>query len=157
MGEAMQTSLVSAFAEASRKTFRDMFGLDTTLRETREISPSDDHGWEITGLIGLAGHAQGIVALRLTEALASRLLQGSGVSPADEAERRQLEGGLVGEISNIIAGAVSSAGGLDFEIAPPVIVRGPRHKIGWPAIAPVVAIVFGADAGDFELDVCVKV
>lgn len=156
MGEMMDKSLVSVFAEAAKSTFRDMFSLDTTLQGMHELSPSEDHGWDLTGLIGLAGHVQGVVAVRLTGALASRLLSGSGVQPADDAERRQLEGGLVGEICNIVAGAASSAGKLDFEIAPPVIIRGPNHKIGWPSIAPVVAIAFGVDSGSFEVDVCVK-
>jgi chemotaxis protein CheX len=156
LGDTMDTSLVSAFAEAAKSTFRDMFGLDAALSGTHELSSSEDHGWELTGLIGLAGHLHGVVAVRLSSELAARLLAGSGVKAGSEAERRQLEGGLVGELCNIIAGAAATAGKLDFEIAPPVVVRGPNHKIGWPSIAPVVALAFSLDGGSFEVDTCVK-
>jgi CheY-specific phosphatase CheX len=153
----MDNALVSVFSEAARNTFRDMFGLEAKLLGAHDLGPSDEHGWDLTGLIGLAGHVQGVVAIRLTGKLTERLLAGSGVKAASDAERRQLESGLVGELCNIIAGAASSsASGLDFEIAPPVVIRGPNHKIGWPSIAPVVALSFGLDTGSFELDVCVK-
>ena len=156
LGDMMDNGLVSAFAEATQSTFRDMFGLDAVLDGTHELSRSDDHGWELTGLIGLAGAMHGVVAVRLSGELVSRLLAGSGVQASSDAERRQLEGGLVGELSNIIAGAAATSGKLDFEIAPPVVVRGPNHKIGWPSIAPVVALEFRLGGANFEVDVCVK-
>jgi CheY-specific phosphatase CheX len=153
----MDQRIVSAVAEASKSTFRDMFGIEASFQGARELAPSEEHGWELTGLVGLAGKVQGVIAVRLTETLAARLLAGSGVDTADEGERRQLEGGLVGELCNIVAGAASSSGGLDFEIAPPVVVRGPNHKIGWPNLGPVASLVFelGAEGG-FEVDVCAK-
>ena len=71
--------------------------------------------------------------------------------------RLRLEGGLVGEMTNIIAGsAISSIHDLDIQIAPPVIVRGPNHKIGWPSIAPVIAITFALPSGSFEVDLCIR-
>lgn len=152
----MDTSLVSAFAESSKCTFRDMFGLEAKLTSTFELSPSEEHNWDLTGLIGLAGRVQGVVAVRLTASLAAHLLEGSGVKAGSDSERRQLEGGLVGELCNIVAGAVSSDGKFDFEIAPPVVVRGPNHKIGWPSIAPVAALGFTTPSGEFEIDVCAK-
>ncbi len=64
-------------------------------------------------------------------------------------------------MTNIIAGsAISAMPGLDMEIAPPVVVRGPNHKIGWPSIAPVVALTFvlpGRDSGGFEVDLCIRI
>ena len=153
----MDQAFVMAFAESAKKTFRDMFGLDAKALGTRTLDSSDDHGWDLTGLVGLAGQAQGVVAVRLTLALAASLLAGSGVATAGDDERLQMEAGLVGELTNIIAGSATTAlKGLNVEIAPPVVVRGPNHKIGWPAIAPVVAVSFGLPEGSFEVDLCVK-
>lgn len=154
----MDTTVVAAFAKAAVSTFKDMFGLDATVAETRELSSADNHGWDITGLIGLAGQAQGVVAIRLSQSLVDSLLAGSGVTVGLGEEGRQLEGGLVGEITNIVAGQATSAiRSLDIEIAPPVIVRGPNHKIGWPNIAPVVAISLKMPSGgDVEIDLCIK-
>jgi chemotaxis protein CheX len=153
----METIIVAAFAQAAKRTFKDMFGLDAAESGARELVGPEDHGWDITGLVGLAGQAQGIVAIRLTQGLVSSLLAGSGVAAAGAEEGRQLEGGLVGEMTNIIAGsAVSAITELNMEIAPPVIVRGPNHKIGWPNIAPVTAITFALPSGSFEVDLCIK-
>jgi Predicted inhibitor of MCP methylation, homolog of CheC len=157
----MDTSIVAAFSHAAKSTFKDMFGLEAIESGSRELGASEGHGWDLTGLVGLAGQAQGVVAIRLTQSLIAGLLAGSGVAAGGEEERRALEGGLVGEMTNIIAGsAISAIHGLDIEIAPPVVVRGPNHTIGWPAIAPVVALFFklppGEASGGFEIDLCIR-
>jgi chemotaxis protein CheX len=153
----METALVAAFSQAAKSTFKDMFGISAVESGARELVGSEDHGWDITGLVGLAGQAQGIVAIRLTQSIVTALLAGSGVSASGAEEGHQLESGFVGEMTNIIAGsAISSIRDLDMEIAPPVIVRGINHKIGWPNIAPVVAISFEFPSGSFEVDLCIK-
>jgi chemotaxis protein CheX len=153
----MDKSMLAAFADATVSTFKDMFGLDAVPKGPRELPPSESHGWDVTGLVGLAGQAHGIVAIRLTQSLVSSLLEKSGVASESAEEGRKLESGFVGEITNIVAGAaITAMRGIDIEIAPPVIVRGPDHRIGWPGIAPVVALSFGLPAGEFEIDLCIK-
>jgi chemotaxis protein CheX len=153
----MEKDLAAAFAQAAKRTFKDMFNIDTEESGSRELSGSEDHAWDITGLVGIAGQVQGVVAIRLTQSLVSSLLAGSGVAVSGAEEGRQLEGGLVGEMANIIAGAaISAMRNLDISIAPPVVVRGPNHKIGWPSIAPVVALSFEFPAGSFEVDLCIR-
>ncbi len=153
----MDQRIVAAFSESARRTFMDMFGIEASVSAAKELVGNEEHGWDLTGMVGLAGHAQGVVAIRLTATLTSSLLEGTGVAADSDAEKRQLEGGLVGEVINIVAGQAASAlRGLDIEIAPPVVVRGPNHKIGWPAIGPVMAIPFALPSGTFELDLCVK-
>lgn len=153
----MAEDLVSAFAQAAKRTFKDMFGIDAAESGSRELAGPEDHAWDITGLVGIAGHAQGVVAIRLTRGLVSSLLASSGVAVSGPEERRQLEGGLVGEMANIMAGAaISAMSDLQIDIAPPVIVRGVGHQIGWPGIAPVVAVSFDSPAGGFEVDVCAR-
>ena len=157
MGENMDASIVAAFSEAARNTFKDMFGLDAVESGSRELGTAEKHGWDLSGLLGLAGQAQGVIAIRLTQPLVAGLLAGSGVVAGSDEERNQLEGGLVGEMTNIIAGsAISAIKGLDIEIAPPVVVRGPNHTIGWPAIAPVIALSFKLPTGNFEVDLCIR-
>jgi chemotaxis protein CheX len=153
----MDASIVAAFSQAAKNTFKDMFGLDAVESGSRELGGGENHAWDLTGLIGIAGQAQGVIAIRLTESLVAGLLAGSGVSTGSEEERKQLEGGLVGEMTNIIAGsAITAMHGLDMEIAPPVVVRGPNHSIGWPTIAPVTAISFRLPSGSFEIDLCIR-
>jgi chemotaxis protein CheX len=157
----MDASIVAAFSQAAINTFKDMFGLEAVESGSRELDASKKHGWDLTGLLGLAGQAQGVIAIRLTQSLAVGLLADSGVAAGDDEERRQLESGLVGEVTNIIAGsAISAIHDLDIEIAPPVVVRGHNHMIDWPAIAPVVALSYKVpgkgSSGNFEVDLCIK-
>jgi chemotaxis protein CheX len=153
----MDQRFFDAFTLSTKNTFREMFGQEARPGSTRELSPADEQGWDVSGLIGLAGEVQGVVALRFPRALVDKLLVGTGVEIGDGDERDQLEGGLVGEITNIVAGsAATSLKGINFEIAPPVVIRGPKHKIGWPAIGPVVSTPFSLAWGNFELDLCVK-
>ena len=153
----MDASIAAAFSHATKSTFKDMFGLEAVESESRTLGGSEDHGWDLSGLVGLAGQAQGVIAIRLKQSLIAGLLAGSGVAAGGEEERDQLEGGLVGEMTNIIAGsAISAIDHLNIEIVPPVVVRGPNHKIGWPAIAPVIALSFSLPSGSFEVDLCIR-
>ncbi len=151
----MDDRLLKAFQAAAISTFKDMFGVEATAGAPFEIAADNEHGWDITGLIGLAGQVHGVVAFRLTSDLARSLLVKSGVEIGSDL--RSLESGLVGEMTNIIAGNASSgASGFEFEIAPPVVVRGTGHKINWPSIAPVLAAGFTTPDGNFEVDLCAK-
>jgi chemotaxis protein CheX len=156
----MDQKLLGAFTSAARNTFKDMFGIDVQTKVPVELAPHGEHGWDITGLIGIAGQVHGVVAFRLPGKLATALLAKSGVDSPAEPDRRSLESGLVGEVTNIIAGGASSGlageAGYEFEIAPPVVVRGPNHKIDWPSIAPVISMGFTTPDGPFEIDLCAK-
>ena len=62
----MDSSIVAAFSQAAKDTFKDMFGLDVVESGSRELDASKNHGWDLTGLLGLAGQAQGVIAIRLS-------------------------------------------------------------------------------------------
>ncbi|HUX38294.1 MAG TPA: chemotaxis protein CheX [Rectinemataceae bacterium] len=154
----MDERLLEAFRGSTAATFRDMFGVEVKASAPTELAANDGHVWDITALVGLAGEVHGVLAIRLPASVVSALLEKSGVETNSEAELSAMQSGLVGEMSNIIAGsASSSAGGLEFEIAPPVVVRGPNHHIDWPNIGPVIAINFSTPVGPFELAACVKI
>lgn len=153
----MDQRLLGAFGDATTSTFRDMFGLEVRAAAPVTGSADGGHRWDITGLVGLAGELHGVVAIRLPSSLVSALLEKSGLELGGEGELSSMQSGLVGEMSNIIAGAASSGPGApQFEIAPPVIVRGPNHRIDWPNIGPVLSISYSTDLGPFELDLCAK-
>jgi chemotaxis protein CheX len=153
----MDAALVAAFSDSAKAVFKDMFGIEAVQAGARALEGSEDHDWDITGLVGLAGQAHGVVAVRLRQIFVTSLLDGSGVASGSAEEGRQLERGLVGEMTNIIAGsAITAMRDLDIEIAPPVIVSGENHKIGWPNIAPVLALVFESPRGGFEIDLCIQ-
>lgn len=152
-----EASFTKPFFSAAEDVFLSMFGLKAKAGALRELAGSEDHGWGISGILGLAGQAQGIISLRLPLGLADNLLAMSGVETSSEQERMATATGLVSEMTNIIAGnAVSSFTELDLDISPPVVVKGVNHQITWPKIAPVLATRYETDKGAFELCVCFK-
>ncbi len=74
--------ITAAFVHAAKSTFKDMFGLEAVESDSRELGLSEDHGWDLTGLVGLAGQAHGVIAIRLTQSLVAGLLAGSESPPA---------------------------------------------------------------------------
>lgn len=151
------SSFTGPFFKAAGEVFEQMFGLSAKPGVPRELVGSEDHGWGISGILGLAGQAQGIISLRLPLALADHLLTMSGVETSSEQERMATAAGLVSEMTNIIAGnAISSFTELDLDISPPVVIKGVNHQITWPKIAPVLATRYETDKGAFELCVCFK-
>lgn len=153
----MDASIINPFIAATTAVFKEMFGLDAAPDKPYVLEESTDSKWEISGLIGLAGSAQGIVAVRLPPGLAETLLGRTGMTFKTDDEKKQMVGGLVAELTNIVSGnAAGRFKDINLDIAPPVVVRGDKHQISWPKIAPVLAVPMKTQAGSFELDVCFK-
>lgn len=153
----MSTSVLEPFQAAVGDVFRFMFGLEATPQPGHELTRGGDHEWELSGFLGLAGQAHGVMALRFPRSLADALLALSGVESSGEQERLATVAGLVGELTNIVAGgAVCSFPSVDIEISPPIVVKGANHQITWPGVAPVYATRFSTPKGDFELGVCLQ-
>ena len=153
----MDASIINPFIAATVSVFKEMFSLEAAPEKPYVLQESTESKWEISGLIGLAGAAQGIVAIRLPPGMAELLLGRTGLTFKTDEERRQMVGGLVAELTNIVSG--NAAGRflkINMDIAPPVVVRGENHQISWPKIAPVLAVPIRTSAGAFELDVCFK-
>ncbi len=154
----MDASIVNPFIAAASGVFKEMFALEIGPGKPFVLEEAADSKWEISGLIGLAGAAQGIVAIRLPKGMAEILLGRTGMSFKTDEEKQQMVGGLVAELTNIVSGHAATAfQNINLDIAPPVVVRGDKHQISWPKIAPVLAVPFATPAGAFELDVCFKV
>lgn len=151
----MDSTRLQPFFSAASDVFVQMFGVEAIPRQPRPIEGSEDHDWGISGIIGIAGSAQGVVALRFPFDLADALLKASGVETSGEQDRLATAAGLIGELTNIIAGnAIGTYHGMELDISPPVVVKGKNHQISWPRIAPVIATDFSTKLGEFEVAVC---
>lgn len=138
------------------KTFSEMFQMDVTAGEAYAFQREIAHRWEISGIIGVTGGYQGVVAVRLSGLLASKLLDKTGVEAASEEEREDILYGLVGEITNVVAAKTTNSLTEHVEIAPPLVVYGQNHSIAWPRTIPVICIPFVTSMGPFEVAVCFK-
>lgn len=151
----MESNGTDPFFTAAGDVFSQMFGVDATASPPRVLEGAEAHAWEISAILGIAGAAQGVVALRFPLHVVDALLKASGVETSGEQDRLATSSGLVAELVNIISGnAIGSFEGMDLDISPPVVVKGKNHQITWPKIAPVVATEYSSSLGAFEVAVC---
>ncbi len=153
----MDAAIINPFLNASLDVFRTMFGITANPTAAYLVKDQINHRWEISGVLGLTGECQGIVAVRLPRILADKLLERTGVKTSSEEERADTVYGMVGEVTNIISGNASGKiVNRSIDISPPVVIIGENHQISWPKIAPVIAIPFTTQFGPFEVNVCMK-
>ncbi len=151
----MDSTAVQPFFDAATAVFSQMFGVEAKAGAARSLEGSEDHLWEISGILGIAGSYQGVVALRFPLGLVDELLKASGVETSNEQDRLATASGLVAEMTNIVSGnAIGSYAGVELDISPPVVIKGKNHQITWPKIAPVIATEYESALGPFELAVC---
>jgi len=136
---------IQPFIDGSVEVFRDLCNVE--IRPGRVFFVSKDEfetTWDISGIIGLSGEANGAVAISIREETAFKLtniLTGKEYTTID----REVTD-MLGEIVNIIAGNVKVV----FEkkhrikISMPSIIKGKSHSIVWPLEkARIICIPFG--------------
>lgn len=154
----MNVKIINPFLTAAVNVFQTMFSLEVTSGQAYAITQRQGgHSWEISGILGLTGEYDGLVAFRLHRVLAKKMLEKSGLSYKDEVQRESLESGMIAEVTNVISGnAISKLEEYALDIAPPVVIYGENHLISWPVGYPIVGIPFNTSLGNFEVDVCFK-
>jgi chemotaxis protein CheX len=152
----MDASIINPFLNSAMRLFHDMFFLTPTYGKPFLVEPGASHRWEISGVIGIVGSHEGIVVLRVTTVLATKLLEKSGLVFTDEAERLQTMNEMISEFVNIISGgALPELKDKDVELTPPFTVKGKNHTLSWPGKAPIIGVPFFTNYGPFEMQVSI--
>ena len=135
---------IQPFIDGSEEVFRDL--CNTEVKAGRAFFVSKDEFqtiWDISGIIGLSGEADGAVALSLKETTAIELTKILTGNAHDSIDKFVTD--AMGEIINIIAGNVKNV----FEkkhrikISMPSIIKGKAHSIVWPSEkARIICIPF---------------
>ena len=153
----MDAKVINPFLNATLNTFQQMFQINSTNNEPFVVDTTTGHLWEISGLLGITGEYNGVVAVRLHKTLAFKLLELSGLTDIHEDEKLDLSQELVSEFTNIVSGnAVSTMPQFNLTVSPPVTITGKNHTISWPKNYPVIGIPFSTPFGPYEVDVCFK-
>ena len=150
---------IKHFIKGCEEVFRDL--CSTEIKAGRAFFVTMDEfekNWDVSGIIGLSGEANGAVALSLKENTAFRitkLLTGKEYTTVD----RDVTD-AVGEIVNIITGNVKNIFEEKYriKISMPSIVKGNSHAIVWPSdktrIICIPFSIFGNQ--EFCLSIAVK-
>ena len=153
----MDVKHINPFLESTIFVFESMFGESPQAGTPALMENFHSHRWDISGVIGIVGAADGVIALRLTQNIVSVFLEKSGVDWSDEAELNGVINSMVGEIINVIAGnTVGKIEQYELNITVPFVIQGQNHSIAWPTNAPVITVPFRTSRGIFEVNVSLR-
>jgi chemotaxis protein CheX len=152
----MNVKYINPFITATQGVFQTFLQTPVTTGKPYLLDRTKEQGsWDISGVIGLAGEVLGVVVVSFPTVLAVKLvsvLENREVTIIDDSVID-----LVGEVINIIAGnAKKDLEDLKIAISLPTVVRGSRHSFPGISGAPMVAIPFTCDKGEFSLHVSMK-
>ncbi|NNM53867.1 MAG: chemotaxis protein CheX [Spirochaetales bacterium] len=149
----MNIRYITPFIEATQNAFLELLGSKPEALTPFLVRREEVLDWDISGVIGIAGEARGVVVLSFPRGLAQEIttiLTGQMKTSVDDDVID-----TVGELVNIIAG--NAKRGLEefkLMISLPSIVQGDSHQIGWPSgSVPIVGIPFTTPQGHFNLSV----
>jgi chemotaxis protein CheX len=148
----MKAEHVNPFLDATINLMKTTFKLEPSVGSPYVVDDLTSHRWEISGVMVSTGSAIGVVAVRLSRLLCSKLLTLSGVEARTTKEQEELINGMVGELVNVVAGnAATKLQGYNIKVSVPFVVQGTNHTIAWPERAPIIGIPFRTPHGPFAV------
>jgi chemotaxis protein CheX len=150
----MDVSFVNPFLKATNDTFKTMLNIEAVMEKPIVKNTSDYH-YDVSGVIGLSGEAQGTIAISFSKLtalkVASRMLGSElkiiGPDLTD----------AIGEIANIVAGyAKQYFTQYKVSISLPNVIIGSRHTISSPSVSKTVVVPYKCELGEFAVEVSLK-
>lgn len=138
--------------ESTQEIFTTMVMMEITALE-ENADPVDKLKEGITGLIGLAGAAKGIIAIHLPNKVAFAIT--SSFLSMDVNEINEDVEDAIGEIANMLGGDVKTAlseNGRNIDISLPSTISGSDYEFQTAKNAERTIIKFRSDSGDFLVD-----
>ena len=150
----MDVSYINPFIISTISTFETM--IQTKPSPGKPIAKSEPFPtYDISGIIGLSGDAQGCVAISFPKIMALKV-----VSKLLDQEIKLVGAELtdgIGELANIIAGgAKQHLTGLNLSISLPNVVIGKNHMLGAQKGIPTIVVPFACQMGEFSMEVALK-
>ena len=109
---------------------------------------------DITGSIGITGHAKGVMSLTLDEPVILKIV--NNMLAENYTELNSDIADAVGELTNMIAGQARQELanlGLTFKASTPTVVTGKGHRVQHVTTAPILAIPFTTPEGALVVEV----
>jgi len=150
----MDVNLVNPFLKATTDTFKTMMGIELQM-DKPVVRNSTDHQYDVSGVIGLSGEAQGSIAISFSKITALKV-----VSKMLGVELKIVNADLtdgIGEIANIIAG-YSKQYLTDYKvsISLPNVVVGSGHELIAPSGVSTIVVPYTCELGEFAVEIALK-
>jgi chemotaxis protein CheX len=152
--EKMDVAYVNPFVVSTIETFKKMLNSDVKPGKV-QLKNESTYTYDISGVIGLSGEAQGsiclsfpkLIALKVVSALVGSDIKIVGPEVSD----------AIGEIANIIAGnAKQHLTQFNLSISLPKVIMGKDHKIASQRGIPTIVVPFDGSLGNFAMEVSLK-
>ena len=150
----MDVAYINPFIVSTIETFKKMLNCDA--KPGKIVLKNDDvHTYDVSGVIGLSGEAQGsiclsfpkIIALKVVSLLMGMEMKIVGAEVAD----------AIGEVANIIAGnAKQHLTQYNLSISLPKVIMGKDHKLASQRGIPTIVVPFESSVGKFAMEVSLK-
>jgi chemotaxis protein CheX len=150
----MDVSFINPFITATIDCFKTMLNIKTdpmAPQLKREPYPS----YDISGVIGLSGEAQGSISLSFPNDVAIKYVSKMLGAPVNEKSPDLID--AIGEFANIIAGnAKKDLSKYNLSISLPNVIIGKAHILVGQSGAPTIVVPFSSALGVFAMEVSLK-
>ncbi len=154
---AKEMEYLAPFIDNTINVVKTMTSMDATFRDVWFSKEFKIFG-DISGIIGLSGEAEGMVAVTFYWPLARKVIAEMLKVKEDQITMEYIHDG-VGELINMISGStkkVFSGTPYYFELSIPTVVVGSGHQLGHPEASSVAVLIFDVGESAFALHVCLK-
>lgn len=150
----MDVSYINPFIIATDNCFKTM--IYTNIKpEAPQLKRFPYPAYDISGVIGLSGEAQGSVSLSFSQTTASMFVRRMLGGIESISEEDMIDG--VGEIVNIIAGnAKMHLTKFNLSISLPNVIIGSNHTLAGQSGSPTIVVPFTSDLLTFIMEVSLK-
>jgi chemotaxis protein CheX len=150
----MDVSYVNPFLKATNETFKMMIGIDVQMGKPI-IKETSEHSYDVSGVIGLSGEAQGTIALSFSKAASLKVIS-KMLGMELKIVGAELTDGI-GEIANIVAGyAKQYLTEYKVSISLPNVVIGKSHKLAAPSGVSTIVVPYTCELGEFAVEIALK-
>ena len=150
----MDVAYINPFVISTIETFNKMLSSDAKPGKIA-LKDSAIHSYDISGIIGLSGEAQGsiclsfpkLIALKVVSALLGMEIKIVGAEVSD----------AIGELANIVAGnAKQHLTQFNLSISLPKVIIGKDHTVASQRGIPTIVVPFISNLGNFAMEVSLK-
>jgi chemotaxis protein CheX len=147
----MHAAFIDSFINSTCDVFKTMFACELTRGEW-QTKASAVPAYEISGVVGILGRAEGTVVVSLTRETAMLVAESFLGERPGSIDDSVIDS--VGELANMIAGgAKARLGDWGLTIGLPTVLSGRNQIVTFPAKATPIAIPFDSDWGLLSVEV----
>jgi chemotaxis protein CheX len=150
----MDVSYVNPFISATVNVFKTMLSTEIMPGKPR-IKSLPYPTYDISGIIGLSGNAQGSIAISFPKILALKVVSKMLDSEIKVVGPELTDG--IGELANIIAGnAKQGLTQYQLSISLPNVIIGKDHAIASQSGIPTIVVPFVSPLGEFAMEISLR-